>query len=268
MINIAINHLIHRKKLALHNVQSQSLLWEATFEIESGTSLADKHPIKTMELLLTLCDVIPKHTSRPLGYQALADTVTSRGTSASYHSVRRILKNTRLQELLGIEVLTVGTFHAVRYRANYLEGFPHAALVAYLSSNMLLHYLPDKVRSRFLEVISPYLDQFEKLHDGNRDKRWIKKLPVDKRSAPHWSKLAMTPELDSILGALYNEQWLEITYQTETDSTPLTEVIWPIHLNLDEPEGVKLCYSRNQTQKATSSLPLALISHAKRQYYS
>lgn len=268
MINITINYLIRRKKPTLHNVQSQSLLWEAIFEIENGTSLADKHPIKTMELLLTLCDVIPKHTSQPLGYQALADTVISRGTSASYHSVRRILKNRRLQELLGIEVLTVGTSHAVRYRANYLEGFPHAALVAYLSSNMLLHYLPDKVRSRFLEAISPYLEQFEKLHDGNRDKRWLNKLPVDKKSAHHWSKQAMTPELDSILGALYTEQWLEITYQTETNSTPLTEVIWPIHLNLDEPEGVKLCYSRNQTQKATTSIPLDLISHAKRQYYS
>ena len=230
--------------------------------------MTDKHPIKTVEQLLILCEVIPKHTSQPLGYQALADLVVSRGTTASYHSIRRILKSTRLQELLGIEVLTVGTSHAVRYRASYLQGFPHAGLVAYLSSNILLHYLPDKIRNRFLEQISPYLEQFEKQHDGDRDKRWLSKLPIDKTSAHLWLKQALTPELDIILGALYSEQWLEITYQTEVNSPQLTEVIWPISLNMDDSEDVKLCYSRNQAQKATASIPLALISHARRQYYS
>ena len=230
--------------------------------------MTDKHPIKTVEQLLILCEVIPKHTSQPLGYQALADLVVSRGTTASYHSIRRILKSTRLQELLGIEVLTVGTSHAVRYRASYLQGFPHAGLVAYLSSNILLHYLPDKIRNRFLEQISPYLEQFEKQHDGDRDKRWLSKLPIDKTSAHLWLKQVLTPELDIILGALYSEQWLEITYQTEVNGLQLKEVIWPISLNIDDSEDVKLYYSRNQAQKATASIPLALISHARRQYYS
>lgn len=237
-------------------------------ELKGDTSLTDKHPIKTMEQLLILCEVIPKHTSQPLGYQALADLVVSRGTTASYHSIRRILKNTRLQERLGIEVLTVGGSHAVRYRASYLQGFPHAGLVAYLSSNILLHYLPDKIRNRFLEQISPYLEQFEKQHDGDRDKRWLSKLPIDKTSAHLWLKQALTPELDIILGALYNEQWLEITYQTEASGPQLTEVIWPISLNIEQSENIRLCYSRNQPQKTTMSIPISLISSAKRQYYS
>ncbi|MFA0831372.1 hypothetical protein ACPSL3_03190 [Vibrio owensii] len=228
----------------------------------------DKHPIKTMELFLTLCEVIPKHTSQPLSYQALANIVVSRGTSASYHSVRRILKNRRLQELLGIDILTIGTSHAVRYRANYLEGFPHAGLVAYLSSNVLSHYLPDRVRSRFLDVLSPYLEQFDKLHDESRDKRWLNKLSINTNGSHHWLSQAMSPELDCILGALYAEQWLEITYQEGASKEALTEVIWPICLNIDDPENIKLFYSRNQTQQATTCIPLTLISHARRQYYS
>ncbi|WP_152559590.1 hypothetical protein [Vibrio sp. ER1A] len=68
-------------------------------------------------------------------------------------------------------MLTKGPSHTVRYRADYLEHFPHTGLVAYLSSNVLIHYLPDKVKNRFLDAISPHLEQFEKLHDEGPDRR-------------------------------------------------------------------------------------------------
>lgn len=207
------------------------------------------HQIKTIEILLTLAEVVSNPSYQPMSYKQLVDAIIDRGSSTKYHAIYRILNNERLMRLLEVEKIKQGRGHLIRYKT---EKFAHRELVANLIQNHLNNLLPKDIRSPLLTYLKSDIEKFEGFNEYMRDKHWLKKLVIEPDMLGHWCEMSLSPEIEKILSALYRNLHLSMRYQLEVGAPLQEEKIMPVRVEVCSLSSM-LFYQTRESQKEGQS---------------